>query len=351
MESALPLDASLGERVSRMVGRMVGGAEPWRVLITDRPVPEAHLFADRTLHLSRGALVDRAGPESLRELFQRAEDVYGTGFRDPETRALTPQPARLDPTMADSGVPESGVPESGRDDWLDLLDGLVFGEPARMGAERDGEVFLTGAGLRLLLPDGFAFQSHVGERFDAASDAGRWFHVDHQSPGAETLDSPEADLEAEREQFTQLARMLEPVAMAEAVRVRNWLGVRGRRVVDGAVAALVALVAVPPGSLHLELECGATPFRTCEREFLGVLESMRDLDGVEPPGALRVVAFAPPASAAGRTARAILQESASDAPIEALLRLNRGFLELPLAPGDRLLLLRRDPPAAPSSLR
>ncbi len=659
IENTLPRwpDTSLGERIARMVA-IPAGAEPWRVVVTDRPVPEAVLFADRTVHLSRGALVSLAGPEALQGLFRLAEAAYGTGFRDPETRILEPQPVALHLTEDPRDV------ESAGEDWVDLLDGLAFGEPARLGAERDGEVFLPGAGLRLRLPEGFSFRFHVGECFGAATDSGRWFRAAHRaprgepdaaSPGAASPGGPgphpwpgvptgdaaplsgdsgrralpgassgngappwdaaplsgrserrsllgvsswddaavgdvapvtgrsehrplpgvwswegalpgdavlvtgrsergslpgvwswegalpgdavlvtvrsgrgslpgvwswegalpwdavpvtdrsergslpgvsswegalpgdaaplsgalvrrpspgvwswegalpwdavpvtdrsergslpgvsswegalpgdaaplsgalvrrpspgvwswegalpwdavpvigrsergslpgvlsgdgappgvaslfgvmdggacpgaaapalstrregsaAAGLHAERALFVRLGRLLEsrePVGMMEAIRVRDRLGVRGRLEGDeGGVRGLVALVAVPPGIMHLRLDCGVQ-LRNCEREFLDVLESIRHLDGVEPPGTLRVVAEVASAPR-GRTVRELLDalpESASDVPIEVLHLLNRGFLERRLEPGDRFLLLRRDqpPPKAPA---
>ncbi len=338
----------------------------WRVVVTGRAASEAFVFADRTLHLSRGALFALGGPESLRRLFQEAEAVFRSGFRDQGTRALLPQPVALDPSAADA------TGESGREEWVELLDGLRFGEPASSGAERDGEIFLPDAGLRLRLPEGFHFRSHVGHCIGAATTSGRLFRVFFRFHGERVVtgdhagehdcldvedDLPETQadsLAAEQELLARLAGLLEQgssgrFSMGEAVRVRNHLGVKGRLLEeDGGVTALVALVVTSSGLVSIQGDCGES-FPACEREMTDVLESLGGLDDVSLPGMLRVRAEAPPA-AEEHTVREFLErlpEGSTDGSREMLLMLNRGFLEERLGPGDRLLLLRRD--ARPAS--
>ncbi len=367
IESVAPLwpDETLGDRIAAL-GAPIG--QPWRVVVTDVPAPEAGLFADRTLHLSRGALVALGGPAALRAFFERAEAAWGTGLRDPETRALRAQPFELDIG--------ANVEETGAEEWFELVDGVVFGEPGRLGSERDGAVFLPAAGVRLRLPDGFAFRSHVGPCLRATSDTGRSFRVafgaDPGSPRVASLfglenagecpgvaapappdvpaESPVEAFHAERALLDRLAGLLEragagegeEVGMAEAIRIRNWIGARGRVMRDGEARALVALVSAPPGAVALRMDC--EEFRRCEDEFVATLESLRRIGRADAPGPLRVVARAAPGPGGitVRDALGRLPESASDAPEEALLALNRGFLDRVLEPGDRLLLLRRE---------
>lgn len=197
--------------------------EAWTFSVTDRSSPEAFLFADRVVFLSRGALAALGGEAALESLFRTAALRYaGGGFRS-GGGALVEQPVPLPVEPLSSGsfarehrLPGDGSPvpaaaggnggevggnggtiagygEAGPTDrarptddrgerespgaaaerWVSLLDGLPLGEPPGRGGARGRDLFLPAAGLRLRAPAGFLFAPgtdgrhegrHVAER-------------------------------------------------------------------------------------------------------------------------------------------------------------------------------------------
>ena len=134
----------------------------WRFLVLDDAKPEAFLFADRTIFVSRGALAALPGEPALVELFGSAAATFASGtFRSPSAGDLVEQPLPLVlPLEPDPERPtdEAAAPDTSRDRWFDLLDGLLFGEPAEFGVADGSGLLLPQADFRLSLPDENSFE-------------------------------------------------------------------------------------------------------------------------------------------------------------------------------------------------
>ena len=265
--------------------------EGWTVSVTDRSSPEAFLFADRVVFLSRGALAALGGEAALDSLFRTAALRYaGGGFRS-GGGALVEQPVPLPVEPLSSGSftgehrpPGDGSPvaaaaggnggaiagygEAGPNDrarptddrgerespgaaaerWVSLLDGLPLGEPPGRGGARGRDLFLPAAGLRLRAPAGFLFAPGAEGRHEgrhvAERDAGpaltvveqplpEFGHPREGSPDGAT-DGARSSFETERRLVRALDRRLRsdlPVArveFVERVRARSVVGVLTR---------------------------------------------------------------------------------------------------------------------------
>ena len=134
----------------------------WRFLVLDDAKPEAFLFADRTIFVTRGALAALPGEPALVELFGSAAATFASGaFRSPSAGSLVEQPLPLVlPLEPDPERPtdEAAAPDPSRDRWFDLLDGLLFGEPAEFGVADGSDLLLPQADFRLSLLDESSFE-------------------------------------------------------------------------------------------------------------------------------------------------------------------------------------------------
>lgn len=354
-----------------------GLAEGWRFLILDRSEPEVFLFADRNLFLSRGVLAELSGEPALEELFRGAAETYAAGgFRSGPGGALSEQPLRL-PLPSAPGPPREartgggersagGSPgaASHRDRWLDLVDGLVFGEPPEFGAADGRELWLPRADLRLALRPGARFEPAARGEF-SASRFGEPIGLTVRERQPFGIPAG-ADLDTERLAYRVLAARLaaaaseagQHTALAEVFRVRGFSGVRAR-LFDGAArsvdpsrpdglpsrapAGLVALLRAPGALVEVALDCAGRGLEDCEALFVEVLESADRLWGAPLPEPLRLTVWP---VAAGGPARAVLgrlaAEGRSAVSARVLFFLNRGWLEEQLTAGDRVLIVSRE---------
>lgn len=335
--------------------------EGWRFAVVDDPEPEAFLFADRTVFVSRGALVALPGEPALAALFRSAATTFASGAFRPETAGeLVEQPLSL----ALPAEPAAGSPEddgSSRDRWVALLDGLLFGQPAEYGVADGRELLLPRAGFRLSLPDRSAFEPAERGVFRATRNGEPAGLTVREIPAAAgSVPAGGNGVAAHRAQLADLgarlrdtaAREAAEVAFAEAFRVRGFTGVRGRLHparegdAEGAsrqVPGLLALVPAGESLVEVSLDCGRRRFDACEAWFLDVLGSADRLWDTPVPGPLRIAAVAPGESGSVREALGRLAaEGRIDAGLAAVEFLNRGWLEEPLGPGERVLVLSRD---------
>ena len=360
-------DEDLATRVSEIGRRAVEAALPtagltgdWRFAVLDAPEPGAFLFADRRVFVSRGALAALPGEPALEELFRGAAAMFAGGrFRSPGDGALVEQPVRVP-------LPEAGAsPGPGRDRWLDLLDGLVFGEPPEFGVADGSRLLLPAADFRLFLPDGVAFESTDRGVFAAGRSGEATGLMVRQLPPPEGIRPPDGDLAAERALIDDLGERLNAraardgreAALVEAFRVRGFTGVRARLRAAADPGAdppsgLIALFLAPGALVEASLECLRRPFRICEAEFLEVLGGADRLWDTPVPGPLRLRAL--PVPEAGPTRRVLGRLAAagrSDVSARVLFELNRGWLDEELSPADRVLIVSRDRPPVEESER
>lgn len=264
-------------------GEGPGGEEGWVFSVTDRSSPEAHLFADRAVFLSRGALAVLGGEAALESLFRAAAERYaGGGFRSSDG-APVEQPVRLPVERLPGGsfapeqLPSDGwsvpaavggnggagppavarlggdgedreSPGAAAERWVSMLDGLTLGEPPNRGGGRGRDLFLPAAGIRLRAPAGFLFAPGAGGLHVAERGSGAALVVSETSPPAvgnpaavaseAPVDEPTAGavgpFEAERRLVQALDLRLrredraERVEFVEKVRVRGVVGVLAR---------------------------------------------------------------------------------------------------------------------------
>ena len=335
--------------------------EGWRFAVLDDPDPEAFLFADRTVFVSRGALATLPGEPALAALFRSAATTFASGaFRPVTAGELVEQPLSLVlPEEPVAGSPGGSVPS--RDRWVDLLDGLLFGQPAEYGVADGRELLLPRADFRLSLSDRSAFESADRGVFRATRSGepvGLTVRELAASAGSAPVDGN--GVAAHRAELADLGTRLREAAAGrgaevtflEAFRVRGFTGVRGRLhpardtdpgQVSGQVPSLLALVPTRGSLVEVSLDCGRRRFDACETRFLEVLGSADRLWDTPVPGPLRIAAVAPGESGSVREALGRLAaEGRMDAGLAAVEFLNRGWLEQPVGPGERVLILSRD---------
>ena len=328
----------------------------WQFAVTDQPRPEAVLFADRTVFVSRGLLATLGAEERLLGLFAAAVRLYRQGgFRAPDGTLRTQPLAAPLPVNEPAAAAAANGPS---DRWLEMIDGLPFGEPAEAGGAAGRELLLPASDLRLLAPPHALFRPGTGGRHAAAHPGGvgedrlvveEFPRTPREAPG-ETL--PE-DRAATLRLLGDLADELvagagaEAVAFTEAFRVGGLIGVMARLAGGEGFAAVIA---APGGRVALRFECGSRPFALCEDSFGTMLESADRLRGSRLPGPLRLRSVEVRAGGpATEVLAALAREEVSDVPAATLFDLNHLLLDRTLAPGDRVLVARRDrlPGSAP----
>lgn len=336
--------------------------EGWRFAVLDDPEPEAFLFADRTVFVSRGALAGLPGEPALAALFRSAATTFASGaFRPEATGELTEQPLSLMlPAELAAGSPLDGAPS--RDRWVALLDGLLFGQPAEYGVADGRQLLLPQADFRLSLGDGSAFEPTGRGVFRATGNGGSVGLTVREIPAAPgSVPRGGNGVAAHRAELADLgarlreaaARQAAEVTFLEAFRVRGFTGVRGRlhpardgdpKGTSRQVPGLLALVVARESLVEVRLDCGRRRFDACEAWFVEVLGSADRLWDTPVPGPLRITAVAVGESGSVREALGRLAaEERIDAGLTAVEFLNRGWLEEPLGPGERVLILSRYP--------
>ena len=335
--------------------------EGWRFAVLDDPEPEAFLFADRTVFVSRGALAALPGEPALAALFRSAATTFASGAFRPETAGeLVEQPLSLVlPAEPAAGGPADGVPS--RDRWVALLDGLLFGQPTEYGVADGRDLLLPRADFRLSLPDRSAFEPAERGVFRATRNTESVGLTVRETPAAGSSPVGGNGVPAHRAELAELgarlqeaaAREAAEVAFLEVFRVRGFTGVRGRLhparegdsgEASGQIPGLLALVPARESVVEVSLDCGRRSFDACEAWFLEVLGSADRLWDTPVPGPLRITAVAAGASGSVREALGRLAaDGRIDAGLAAVEFLNRGWLEDPLGPGERVLILSRNP--------
>ena len=368
--------------------------EGWRFLVLDDPEPEAFLFADRTVFVSRGALAALPGEPALVELFRSAATTFASGaFRPVAAGGLIEQPVPLVlPADPDPESPAAGV--ASRDRWVDLLDGLLFGEPAEFGVADGSELLLPQADVRFSLPEKSAFEAAGRGVFRATRGGEPLGLTVRETVGADAgtaSGSSGADaggMASNRAQLADLGARLRATAdcrdaeatFIEAFRVRGFTAVRSRlhpapdedrsegagesrAEVEGACgeapslpagsaseapAGLIALFRSEASLVEVSLDCVRRRLDACEALFLDVLGSADRLWDTPVPGPLRITALAAGEAGSVRDAlRRLAAEGRTDGPLAVVEFLNRSWLDEQLGPGDRVLILsrsRRTPP-------
>ena len=332
----------------------------WRFAVLDDPEPEAFLFADRTVFVTRGALAALPDEPALAALFRSAATTFASGaFRPVTAGELVEQPlSLLLPAEPGAGGPAEGAPS--RDRWVDLLDGLLFGQPAEYGVADGRELLLPRADFRLSLPGRSAFEPADRGVFRATRQ-GEWVGLTvRETPAAAGTAAGGNGVAAHRAELAGLGTRLREAAgrqgaevtFVEAFRVRGFAGVRGRlhpapdqnsEAASRQVPGLLALVPSRESLVEVTLDCGRRQFDACEAWFLEVLGSADRLWDTPVPGPLTIAAVPVGESGSARDALGRLAaEGRIDAPLAAVEFLNRGWLEEPLGSGERVLILSRD---------
>ena len=372
-------------------GSVSGAEEAWVFSVTDRASPEAYLFADRAVFLSRGALAVLGSEAALEALFRVAAARYaGGGFRS-GGGAPGGQPVRLPvepfphgpfpPERRRGGGPagsavvggnggarppegsgpateaerEPGTDGGAADRWVSLLDGLTLGEPPNRGGGRGRDLFLPAAGIRLRAPAGFLFAPGGGGRQVAERGSGAALAVsEHPAPaianpaavgGEPPVGGPTAGAARSFEAEWRLVRALElrlrrrdraeRIELVEKVRIRGVVGVLARlRAVlpaDDPPASEYDAAGASSGGAVAAKPVTPEPVTpepvTPERSI-----PERIADGAESPGEIREPSPGPvPGPAPG---------------YRALLRTPRKLVEISFACGDRAPDRRADPAAA-----
>ena len=373
LRGSSPMDAaSAGDR-------MADGADAWRFAVLDRAEPEVFLFADRSLFVSRGALVALTGETMLEELVERAAEIFAGGsFRSGPENSLVEQPLRVAlprPGQAALGTGPGGAaaPSRSRERWLDLLDGLPFGDPPEFGVADGRQLLLPAADLLLVLPEGDRFEAVSRGAFTASRGGEPTGLTVRERPISGMPSFPAGgDLAREREFQRHLATRLaaagqgrhQEFALAEVFRVRGFVGVRGRLyglsgrragsgpdlpVPAGRPEGLIAFLATPGALVEIGLDCAGRTFERCEEYLVALLKSAERRWNAPLPGPLRLAAWpvadgGPAREAIGRLACA----GRSEVPRRVLFTLNRGWLDEALNAGDRVIIVRRDRPAEES---
>ncbi len=333
--------------------------EGWRFAVLDDPEAAAFLFADRTVLVSRGALAALPGEPALAALFRSAASTFASGaFRPVTAGELVEQPLSL--VLAAEGDAGSPAAAGSRDRWVDLLDGLLFGQAAEYGVADGRELLLPRADFRLSLPGGDAFEPAERGVFRATRNGEPVGLTVRELPAAGSGPVGGNGVAAHRAALAGLGARLRDAAAREAAevtfletfRVRGFTGVRGRlhparnggpAGASGPGVGLLALVPAGEFLVEVSLECGRRRFDACETWFLEILGSADRLWDTPVPGPLRIAAVAPGASGSVREVLGRLAaEGGMDAGLAAVEFLNRGWLEQPLGPGERVLILARD---------
>ena len=372
------LTARVGEvgraAVREHFGEEAPGAAPadgWRFVVTDGAAPEAFLFADGSVFVTRGALAALGGERSLGALFRSAAVRYADrAFRGADG-SLIPQPIRVPlpgegspgtdpPTAGDVAGALSGDPADER--WITLLDGLAYGEPPERGGARGRDLYLPRAGLRLRAPPGYLFAPGAGGRHAASRGLRPDLLVEELEPGRSAARAaaralavgPDGVFDAEgvgeqRRRTRELARRLleragdRPIEFVEAVRSPGIRGVAARLGAPG----FLALLDAPRRLVEVRLDCGPRALAACENSFMAMLRSAAPFRSGAAPGWLRLrAARVPRPGPARRVLDAFVESGESEVPAFVLRELNRARLDRPARPGDLLLVARRDP--APS---
>ena len=376
-------------------GETASLGEGWRFAVLDDPEPEAVLFADRTVFVSRGALAALPGEPALRELFRAAATTFASGaFRPGTGGELAEQPLSL--VLPVEPAPESpGEGAANRDRWLDLLDGLIFGHPAEYGVAEGPDLLLPRADVRISLSGSGAFEPLGRGVFRATRGGTPLGLMVREIPAAEAPDAATDEgaggngVAAHRYYLEDLSARLHATAdchgaeatFVEVFRVRGFTAVRGRfhpaangeeaqgadggsggdRALEdcgevpgvvavsgpGAPAGLVALFRSQDSLVEVSLDCGRRRFGDCEALFLEVLGSADRLWDTPVPGPLRITAVTPGEGGSVRDAlRRLASEGRMDAPLAAVEFLNRGWLDETLGPGERVFILSRSRPGS-----
>lgn len=378
------LEAGLAALDPRASASAVGRG--WRLAVLDDPEPEALLFADRSVFLTRGALVALDGVAGFEALMGVAASRFGGGgFRAARGEALVEQPLSLPlaeqplslslplveqsqsptlpltaPETRPAPVEESAPsrPEADPAEWIDLLAGLVYGHRPEFGAAVGARLLLPVADLQLALPGGRRFVADGRRRFRAA--AGEQESLD-PSLTVREMALPEGEppvdgsLAGERDLFDRLAARIavdaeaagKQATLAEVVRVRGFPGVRARWRDGLAAFGFVAILRTPGAWVELAAECAQASFVECEAAFLGLLGTADRLWDEPAPGPLRLRTREVERPGPGREVIRRLAAT-SEAPVGELLRVNHAWLDREFAVGDRVLVLERDPAAGPA---
>ena len=365
------LAAALGRIAQPVVDATLAAREPgapavaasrgWRVVVLDDPEPEVLLLADRSVFLSRGALIALEGAAGFEALIVEAVTRFASGaFRAPRGEGLVEQPMPLpladsatDPPSAEVGV--SAPAETDFGEWIELLSGLVYGERPEFGAALGSRVVFPVADLQLVLPAGGRFLPDGHRRFRAPLG-------DQAAPGSSltvrelplVADEPPVDgsLAAEHALIERFAGRIvadqeaagREATVVEFVRVRGFPGVRARWDDGEGASGRVAILRSPGALVELAADCGPLGSGACEAAFLDVLRTADRLWGEPAPGPLRLRAREVGRPGPAREAIRRLA-STSDVAAEELLRVNHAWLERELAAGDLVLVLERDPAA------
>ncbi len=357
------LDATLAAREPGAPA--VAASRGWRVVVLDDPEPEALLLADRSVFLSRGALIALEGAAGFEALIVEAVTRFASGaFRALRGEGLVAQPLPLplplpladpatDPPSAEGVVSAPVRTDFG--EWIELLSGLVYGERPEFGAALGPRVLFPVADLQLVLPTGGRFVSDGHRRFRAPLG-------DQSAPGSSltvrelplAADEPPVDgsLAAEHALIERLAGRIvadqeaagRRATVFEFVRVRGFPGVRARWDDGEGASGRVAILRTPGAWVQLAADCGPVGSGACEAAFLDVLRTADRLWGEPAPGPLRLRAWKVDRPGPAREAIRRLA-STSDVAAEELLRVNHAWLERELAAGDLVLVLERDPAA------
>ena len=333
--------------------------EGWRFAVLDDPEPKAFLFADRTVFVSRGALAALPGEPALTALFRSAATTFASGAFRPETAGeLVEQPLPL-VLPAEPAVGGPGDRAPSRDRWVDLLDGLLFGQPAEYGVADGRALLLPRADFRLSLPNRSVFEPAERGVFRATRHGESVGLTVREIPAAGSGPVGGNGVPAHRAALAELgarlrdaaARESAEVTFLEAFRVRGFTGVRGRLhpvgegdAGEAQTPGLMALVPARESLVELNLDCRRQRFEACEAWFLEVLASADRLWDTPVPGPLRITAVDGGESGSVREALDRLAAAGRlDAGLAAVEFLNRGWLEEPLGPGERVLILSRNP--------
>lgn len=373
-------------------GEGPGGEEGWVFSVTDRSSPEAHLFADRAVFLSRGALAVLGSEAALESLFRAAAERYAAGGFRSSDGAPVEQPLRwpVERLPGGSFAPEhlpsggwavpaaaggnggAGLTDGARlggdgedrespgdaaERWVSMLDGLTLGEPPNRGGGRGRDLFLPAAGIRLRAPAGFLFAPGAGGRHVAERGSGAALAVSETSPPAVVgnpaaaaseppVDVPAAGaagpFEAERRLVRALGRRLRRedragrIEFVEKVRVRGVVGVLARlRAVDPADDIAVSeREAARSSSVGAVVAEPVTPDRTVADRIPPESSPSEGIaDGAETRGAVGELSPGPvlPGPTPG---------------YRALLRTPRKLVEISFACGDSARDRRADPASA-----
>lgn len=254
--SSTPADGAGGGRADRPPPAPAAGSAPgpdgWRFVLTDDAAPEAFLFADGSVFVTRGALAALGGERPLGALFRGAAARYTDREFRRADGSLVPQPIPLPlpcegegagGPKAAGGAADPPAGSAADERWIALLDGLAYGEPPERGGARGRDLYLPRAGLRLRAPPGYLFAPGADGRHAAARGHRPDLVVEELGPGDSTAVAatvgPDGVFHAggareQRRRTRELAEALleraegRPVEFVEAVRGGGIRGVAAR---------------------------------------------------------------------------------------------------------------------------